>query len=43
MTFLYLCSDRMGNGDDGLGRRLLQAFLGRSWRSPACPSTWWAA
>jgi selenium metabolism protein YedF len=29
MTFLYLSSDRMGNGDDKLGRRLLQAFLGK--------------
>lgn len=27
MTFLYLNSDRMGTGDDGLGRRLLVAFL----------------
>ena len=27
MTFLYLSSDRMGSGDDALGRRLLEAFL----------------
>ncbi|TNF29438.1 MAG: sulfurtransferase-like selenium metabolism protein YedF [Deltaproteobacteria bacterium] len=27
MTFLYLNSDRMGAGDDVLGRRLLVAFL----------------
>jgi len=27
MTFLYLNSDRMGSGDDSLGRRLLALFL----------------
>jgi len=27
MTFLYLNSDRMGSGDDALGRRLLLSFL----------------
>ena len=27
MTFLYLSSDRMGSGDDALGRKLLEAFL----------------
>lgn len=27
MTFLYLNSDRMGNGDDVLGRKLLRLFL----------------
>ena len=27
MTFVYLNSDRMGAGDDALGRRLLLAFL----------------
>lgn len=27
MNFLYLNSDRMGQGDDALGRRLLLAFL----------------
>ena len=27
MTFLYLCSDRVGSGDDTLGRKLLQSFL----------------
>lgn len=29
MTFVYLNSDRMGSGDDELGRRLLVAFLGK--------------
>ncbi|MCL4836959.1 MAG: DsrE family protein [Thermoanaerobaculia bacterium] len=29
MTFLYLSSDRMGEGDDALGRRLLLLFLDR--------------
>lgn len=27
MTFLYLSSDRMGAGDDALGRKLLASFL----------------
>lgn len=27
MTFLYLSSDQMGQGDEALGRRLLVAFL----------------
>lgn len=27
MVFLYLNSDRMGSGDDALGRRLLRIFL----------------
>jgi hypothetical protein len=27
MNFLYLNSDRMGEGDPALGRRLLKAFL----------------
>jgi selenium metabolism protein YedF len=27
VTFLYLSSDRMGSGDDVLGRRLLRLFL----------------
>jgi len=27
MTFLYLSSDRMGGGDDVLGRKLLRIFL----------------
>jgi selenium metabolism protein YedF len=27
MTFLYLSSDRMGNGDDELGRLLMKNFL----------------
>jgi selenium metabolism protein YedF len=27
VTFLYLNSDRMGTGDDDLGRKLLAAFL----------------
>jgi selenium metabolism protein YedF len=27
MTFLYLNSDRMGSGDDALGRKLLKIFL----------------
>jgi len=29
MTFLYLNSDRMGEGDDELGRRLLTSFLAK--------------
>ena len=27
MTFLYLSSDRMGEGDDALGRKLMAVFL----------------
>lgn len=27
MTFLYLSSDRMGQGDDALGRKLMASFL----------------
>ncbi len=27
MTFLYLASDRMGAGDDELGRKLMDSFL----------------
>ena len=27
MTFLYLSSDRMGEGDDALGRKLIAVFL----------------
>ncbi|MFA7329965.1 MAG: sulfurtransferase-like selenium metabolism protein YedF [Candidatus Delongbacteria bacterium] len=27
MTLLYLSSDRMGQGDDALGRKLLKSFL----------------
>ncbi|MEW6337482.1 MAG: sulfurtransferase-like selenium metabolism protein YedF [Acidobacteriota bacterium] len=33
MTFLYLDSDRMGKGDDDLGRRLLASFLATLARS----------
>lgn len=33
MTFLYLDSDRMGQGDDDLGRTLLASFLGMLARS----------
>jgi len=27
MTFLYLCSDRMGSGDDELGEQLMRSYL----------------